>query len=47
MPLAVVDAGTLQEQVSVVNGPRSSEAIARVSAAASGGLVVEAFEAVR
>lgn len=47
VPLAVVDAGTLQERVSVAVGPRSSEAIAKMSAAASGGLVVEAFEVAR
>ena len=46
-PMAVVDARTLVEQLSVTAGPVASEAIASQAAAASGGLVVEAFEVVR
>ncbi|MBF6047247.1 hypothetical protein GO001_18720 [Streptomyces sp. NRRL B-1677] len=46
-PLAVVDPGSLRETVTVTNGPASSEAIASEAAALSGGLVVEAYEAVR
>lgn len=44
VPLAVVDAGTLQETVTVTVGPRTSEALAAAAAQASGGFVVEAFE---
>jgi hypothetical protein len=43
-PMAVVDAGTLVESITVISGPVSSEAIASQAALASGGLVVEAFE---
>lgn len=46
VPLAVVDADTLQEQATVLVGPASSEAIAGQFAAATGGLVVESFEVV-
>lgn len=44
VPLAVVDAGTLLESVTVTTGPRTSEALAGAAARTSGGLVVEAFE---
>jgi hypothetical protein len=46
-PLAVVDAGSLREQVTVTTGPRAAEAIAVEAAGLSGGLVVEAFEVAR
>ncbi|WP_367140980.1 MULTISPECIES: DUF6603 domain-containing protein [Streptomyces] len=46
-PLAVVAPGSLRETVTVTSGPASSEAIASEAAALSGGLVVEAYEAVR
>ncbi|HET6625081.1 MAG TPA: DUF6603 domain-containing protein [Nocardioidaceae bacterium] len=47
VPLVVVDPDTLLEQVVVMVGPHSSEAIAAQAAALSGGLVVEAYEAAR
>lgn len=43
-PMAIVDSGTLLEQVTVIKGPASSDAIASQAAALSGGLVIEAFE---
>jgi hypothetical protein len=46
-PMAVVDPGSLLEQVTVINGPASSEAIASQAASVSGGLVVEAYEVAR
>jgi hypothetical protein len=45
-PVAIVDTATLTEQLSVIGGPASSEAIATQAAAAIGGLVVEAYEVV-
>jgi hypothetical protein len=44
-PMAVVDPGTLVESMTIISGPLSSEAIASQAAVASGGFVVEAFEA--
>jgi hypothetical protein len=44
VPLAVADATTLVEHVTVASGPASSEAIAMQTAASRGGIVVEAHE---
>jgi hypothetical protein len=46
-PMAVVDPGSLFEQVTMITGPASSEAIASQAASMSGGLVVEAYEVAR
>ncbi len=46
-PMAIVDSGTLLEQVTLVHGPNSSDAIASQVAAMSGGLVIEAYEVAR
>lgn len=47
VPLAVVDADTLQEKATVLVGLATSEATAAQTAAVSGGIVVEAFEVTR
>jgi hypothetical protein len=46
-PMAIVDSGTLREQVTVIRGPDSSDAIASQIAGLSGGLVIEAYEVAR